>query len=138
MSAKRFLLATLAGGLTLFFLGYLFYVVLLESFFASHSGTATGAVRELPIFWAIILGELALAALVTLIYGRWATISTAMGGLQAGAMIGLLLGLNYGLVIFGTTYTTDLTAVIVDVVVTAIRVGIAGAVIGAILNKIAP
>jgi hypothetical protein len=135
MSAKRFLAAALAGGITLFLLGYLFYVVLLEGFFASHSGTATGAVREAPLIWAIFVGELALAALVTIIFGRWATISTAVGGLKAGAVIGLLLGINYGLVMFGTTNTTDLIAAAVDVVVTAVRVGICGAVIGAILGR---
>jgi hypothetical protein len=33
-----------------------------------------------------------LAALVTLIFGRWASISTPLGGLKAGAIIGLVLG----------------------------------------------
>jgi hypothetical protein len=138
MSAKQFSLATLAGGITLFILGYLFYVVVLAGFFAAHAGTATGAVREPPIIWGIFVAELALAALMTIIYGRWATISTAVGGLKAGAVIGLLYALNFGLVMFATTNTTDLTAVAVDLVVSAVRLGIAGAVIGLILGKVAP
>ena len=43
-----------------------------------------GLTKETPIWWALIIGELLLAALVTLIFGRWASISTPLGGLKAG------------------------------------------------------
>jgi hypothetical protein len=135
MSAKQFLLATLAGFLTLFFLGFLFYAVLLMGFFESHSG---GAMREAPVFWALIVSELTLAALGTLIFGRWAAISTAVGGLKAGILIGLLLGiaLNFGL--YATTTLMDMTGSLVDLLVTTVRLGCAGAVIGLVLGKVKP
>jgi hypothetical protein len=136
MSAKQFLLSTLAGFVTLFFLGFLFYAVLLMDFFGSH--TSAGAMREAPIFWALIVSELTLAALGTIIFGRWASISTAMGGLKAGILIGLLLGIAFNFGMYATSTMMDMTAGLVDIVVTAIRVGASGAVIGLVLGKVSP
>ena len=136
MSAKSFALATVAGGVTLFVLGGLLYGLLLADFFESHS--AANTMRETPIWWALIIGELLLAALVTLIFGRWASISTPLGGLKAGAIIGLLLAAAINFTMFAvSTVFVDPTAGVVDAVVSAIRLGIGGAVIGLVLGKTA-
>ena len=136
MSAKSFVLATVAGGVTLFVLGGLLYGLLLHDFFESHS--AANTMRETPIWWALIIGELLLAALVTLIFGRWASISTPLGGLKAGAIIGLLLAAAINFTMFAvSTVFVDPTAGVVDAVVSAIRLGIGGAVIGLVLGKTA-
>lgn len=136
MSAKSFVLATVAGGVTLFVLGGLLYGLLLADFFESHS--APNTMRETPIWWALIIGELLLAALVTLIFGRWASISTPLGGLKAGAIIGLLLAAAINFTMFAvSTVFVDPTAGVVDAVVSAIRLGIGGAVIGLVLGKTA-
>jgi len=136
MSAKSFVLATVAGGVTLFVLGGLLYGLLLADFFESHS--AANTMRETPIWWALIIGELLLAALVTLIFGRWASISTPLGGLKAGAIIGLLLAAAINFTMFAvSTVFVDPTAGVVDAVVSAIRLGIGGAVIGLVLGKTA-
>ena len=133
MSAKSFLLATVAGGVTLFLVGGLLYGMLLADFFDSHS--AANVMRETPIWGALILGELVLAALVTLIFGRWATISTPMGGLKAGAIIGLLMAVAINLTMYAVSNIVGPTAGVVDVVVSAVRLGVAGAVIGLVLGK---
>ena len=136
MSAKSFALATVAGGVTLFVLGGLLYGLLLADFFESRS--AANTMRETPIWWALIIGELLLAALVTLIFGRWASISTPLGGLKAGAIIGLLLAAAINFTMFAvSTVFVDPTAGVVDAVVSAIRLGIGGAVIGLVLGKTA-
>ena len=136
MSAKSCVLATVAGGVTLFVLGGLLYGLLLADFFESRS--APNTMRETPIWWALIIGELLLAALVTLIFGRWASISTPLGGLKAGAIIGLLLAAAINFTMFAvSTVFVDPTAGVVDAVVSAIRLGIGGAVIGLVLGKTA-
>jgi hypothetical protein len=135
MSAKSFLLATVAGGVTLFLLGGLFYGMLLADFFDSRS--AANVMRETPIWGALILGELVMAALVTLIFGRWATISTPVGGLKAGAIIGLLMAVAINLTMYAVSNIVDPTAGVVEVVVAAVRLGVAGAVIGLVLSKTA-
>lgn len=136
MSAKSFALATVAGGVTLFVLGGLLYGLLLADFFESRS--AANTMRETPIWWALTIGELLLAALVTLIFGRWASISTPLGGLKAGAIIGLLLAAAINFTMFAvSTVFVDPTAGVVGAVVSAIRLGIGGAVIGLVLGKTA-
>jgi hypothetical protein len=129
--SQRTALAALAGGVTLFVLGYVCYVLLLGDFFAGQG--AAGLAQ--PILWAIFLGELALAVLVTYVFNQWATISTFAGGFKAGAVLGALLGLNYGLVQFGAMGAITLTGAAVDTVVTLVRVGIAGGVIGLVLGR---
>jgi len=49
--------------------------------------------------------------LVTIIFQRWAGISTFKTGLKAGAVIGLLLGLATGLWLFSTTTLYDVNLV---------------------------
>ena len=103
MDAKKFIMAMLAGAVTLFLLGYVFYVALLADFFMKAAGSAAGTFRQEPILWSIFLGEAAMAALITLIFGRWASIKTFTGGLKAGAIIGILAGLSINFVFYGTT-----------------------------------
>jgi hypothetical protein len=135
MSTQRFALATVAGGVTLFILGYLIYGLALADFYAANAGSATGVMREEPLFWAVGFGELALAALLTLVLGRWAGISGMGDGLKGGAIVGLLLALAINLIIYGVMNTMNLTAALADVVVAAFRLGLAGAVIGAVISK---
>ena len=62
----------MVGGLVLFLLGYLVYGVLFASFFATNVGTATGVTREPFNFVALLLGQLAFAAILTMIFNRGA------------------------------------------------------------------
>lgn len=135
MSTQKFVLATLAGGVTLFALGGIFYGMLLMDFFLANSGSATGAMKEVPDWFHLVLGELVYAALLTTVLGKWARVSGAGQGFSVGATFGLLLGVALGLTFLGTMNITTPTAVMVDVVVGAIRAGAAGAVIGAIVAR---
>ena len=131
MSAKSFVLATIAGGVTLFILGGVFYGWLLADMFESSG------MREEPIWWALIVGELFLAALVTLIFGRWATISTPVSGLKAGAIIGLIMAAALNFTMYAVSTIIDPTAGAVDVGISVVRLGVAGAVIALVLGKTA-
>ena len=135
MDAKKFIMAALAGGVTLFVLGGIFYAILLADFFNSAAGDSVGTYRQEPIFWAILVGELCAAALVTLIFGRWASISTFAGGAKAGAIFGVLLSLSFGLTMYGTTTLMSMAAVLVDPIVNLIRYVVAGGVIGWVLGR---
>jgi hypothetical protein len=134
MDTKKFALATIAGGVTLFILGYLFYVVLLGGFFEANAGTATGAMKDQPIFWAVLLGELGAAALITLVVG-WSGASGAAGGFKTAATVGFLVAFSINFIIFGVMNVSSLTAALVDLPVAAIRWGVAGAVIGMLGSK---
>ena len=134
MDTKKFALATIAGGITLFILGYVFYEVLLAGFFEANAGTATGVMKETPVFWAVLLGELGAAALITLVLG-WAGASGAGDGFKIAAKVGFLVAFSINFIIFGVMNISSLPAVIVDLPVAAIRWGVAGAVIGLLGSK---
>ncbi len=133
MDTRKFLLGSLVGGIVLFVLGYLFYVVLFSSFFSSH-GTGT-AMKDPPDMLFIILGNLANGALISYIFTKWAGIKTAATGLEAGAVIGLLVGLSWDLVMYGVSNMMDITGTMVDVLVYTAMCGIAGAAIGWFLGR---
>lgn len=132
MSTNKILLAGLIGGITAFILGWLIYGTLLMGFFQENAGSATGVNREMEemVWWAMIIGHLAMGYLFAIIYGRWANISTFATGAKAGAVITLLIALTYDMIWYGSTHLMTLTAAIVDVVVSAVVGAIIGGVVG--------
>jgi len=134
MDAKKFAIGTLVGGIAFFLLGWLMYGMLFMNYFQANVGSATGVNKEAMDMWALFLGNLAMAALFTLIFLRWAGVSTFVGGLKAGAVIGLLIALGYDLTMFGTTNIMTLGGVMMDVVVYTVMSAIAGGLIGLVLG----
>ena len=132
MDGKQFLLATVLGAITLFALGGLVFALALAGFFEANS---TSAMRDAPLFGWIALGQLILAALLTLVLGSWARVSSAGDGLKKGLLFGLLMAGGYDLTLYGTSDLMNLPATVVDVLGVALLVGAAGAVIGAILSR---
>ncbi len=135
MNSSKFVIATLAGGITYFILGFLVYAVALEGFYSAHAGSATGVAKTDMQFWPLILGNLSYAALLAYIYLKWAGIKTFGAGFSAGTTIGFLVGLGINMIAYDTSNIQDLTASIVDVFVWAIMTGIAGGIVGWVLGK---
>ncbi|MEM7482886.1 MAG: hypothetical protein AAF481_17060 [Acidobacteriota bacterium] len=129
--SQRTVLAAVVGGIVLFVLGYLIYGIALADFF---DGQGVGAVDE-PILWAIFVGNLVMAILITYIFAQWASISTFGGGFKGGAIIGGLIALSIGLVMHGVSGEMTLVGVVAEVIVSIVRVGLAGGVIGMLLGR---
>ncbi len=130
-------MATLAGFVVYFMLGFILYGVLLMDFYSSHTGTATGVMRidaDMQ-WWALIAGNVVQAYLLVYIFGNWANITTFGGGLKAGAIIGFIMSLGISLNMYGTTNISDLTSTLVDPVVMSVMLGITGGVIGWVLGR---
>ncbi len=135
MNTNRMLIAGLVGGIVYFLLGFLFYGVLLAKFFAANEGTAQGVMKETPTWWALILGNIFTAMLLSLIFERWASIKTFSTGAQAGALIGGLMGLGFDFTILGTSNISTVSGTIVDVIVLTVMSAIVGGVIGVVLGR---
>ncbi len=137
MTAKTRIMATLAGFVVLFMLGWLLYGMLLMDFFVANAGSATGVNRaeDEMVWWALIVGNVLQAYLLVYIFGKWANITTFAEGLKGGAMIGLILGYAYDLIMYGTTNIMNLTAALVDPLIAAVMMGLAGGVIGWVLGR---
>lgn len=137
MDAKRLVIGTLVGGIATYVLGYLIFEMAFGAFYAANAGSATGVMRDVELVWAVALGSLSYAALVTLGMGNRAGSSTIGAGVKIGAVVGFLLWFTADFTLYGITNTANLTRTVVDPLLELVRGGIVGAVIGAALGRIA-
>ena len=133
MATKQFTMATLAGGVTVFVMGFLLYDLALGDFFAANAGTATGVAKAAIDMVPLAIGQVFLAALLVMVMG-WRGDSSAGDGLKTGAIVGLLFSLGVNLTWYGVFNISNLTATLVDPIVFMIQLGVGGAVIGAVLG----
>lgn len=137
MNTSKFALATFAGGIVYFFLGFIVYAIALEGFYSAHAGIAENVAKtpQGMQFWPLVLGDLAHAALLAYIFLKWAGIKTFGGGFSAGATIGFFVSLGFNMIEYDTANIMDLTGHVVDVFVWAIMTGIVGGIVGWVLGK---
>jgi hypothetical protein len=137
MNTNKILLAGLVGGVVAFILGFLVYGVMLGEFFQSNAGSATGVARgdEEMLWIPMIVGHLAWGFLFSIIYGRWASISTFATGAKTGAVLGLLVSLTQNMISLGSSNIMNTTAALSNVVVVAIISAIVGGTVGWFLGR---
>ena len=136
MDAKRLMIGTLVGGVVLFATGYLIFELAFAAFYAANAGSATGVERDPQLVWAVALGSLSYAALVTLaISGRASSLNIG-AGVKIGAVVGFLLWFTVDFTLYGITNVGNLTRTIVDPLLELVHGGIAGGVIAVVLRKI--
>ncbi len=137
MDIKRFIIGTVVGGIALYILGYVIFNLAFADFFAANAGSATGVWKDPQVIWAIALGTLSYAALITLAIGTRAGSTTIVEGLKVGAIVGFLMWFSADMIFYGIWNVENLTAATVDSLLELVRGGIGGAVIAAVLGKIA-
>ena len=135
MDMKRLAIGTIVGGVTYYVAGYLIFGVGLADFYTANLGSATGLYRNAPLQWAVALGSLSLAALITLgVESRAAP--TIAAGFIVGAVIGFLVWFGVDFIRYGNANAWNLTLTIVDPLLEVIRGGITGTVIAAVLVRV--
>lgn len=138
MTERRFWAAAVAGGVTLFFAGFVLWGLLLAGFFDAHMGTATGVNKAQAQFFHLALGQFFWGVLLAVIIARYAGVSGFVPGLRIGALVGFLMSLSVGLTQFSMTNLVDLTAVLTDPFVSAVWSGLGGGVVGLVLGGGSP
>ncbi len=137
MFTKQNLLATLAGFLVMFLLGYGIWGFATVSFFEAH--TMPHVMKEVPDILLIAISNLIAAFVLSSLFGKWARgYHSAMEGFQFGAWIGIFTGLGMGLLWYATADIYDLTGVLANAVLDIIFYGIIGVVIALVYKKTAP
>ncbi len=136
MDAKQLVTGTIAGGITLFVLGYLIFDLALADFYVANSGSATGLWRDASLVWAVILGTLSYAALITYVMANARGPMTMGTGVAIGAIVAFLLWFTVDFILYGYLNVATLTRTIVDPLLEAVRGGVAGAAIAAVLGKV--
>jgi len=127
-------IATIAGGVAYFLLGWLIYGILLMDFYTANTIQYPGLWKEMPNLLLMFISNLLGAFLLAFIFHRWAGIKTFLGGLTGGLILGLILSLMWDLYFLSSMNLYSLTLVLVDVIVGTIFTGIIGGLIGWILG----
>ncbi|MBI2187894.1 MAG: hypothetical protein HYU37_12385 [Acidobacteria bacterium] len=134
MDLQRFVTGTVAGGVTLFVLGYLIFDVAFAGFYAANAGPAIGVVRDGQLLWAVALGTLAYGALIAYVIVTSRAPLTAGAGVVIGATVAFLVWFTVDFILYGISNLATLTRTVVDPLLEAVRGGVAGAVIAAVLR----
>ena len=137
MNIKRLIIGSLVGGVTLYILGQLIFGMAFAEFYAANSGSATGVARDTNLIWAIMLGSLSYAVLLTLAIETRSGSTSLMDGMKIGAVVGFLLWFTADFILYGLQNVANLTVAIADPLLELVRGGISGAIIAAVLGKIA-
>ena len=134
MDLKNTALATLAGAITLFFMGFIIFALMGATSFVFNGPEASQMKSDFSI-GALFLIEVFTALLITIIYQYWASIGTFMTGAKNGLWLGALLGLIVMADYFSATNFTSISGVIAYAVIHGIRTAVAGGVIGFVLGR---
>ena len=139
MNAKCLSVGTIVGAVTIFATGTaLFRLPVFADFYtyAIASGSATGVLRAAPLFWAVALGSVSYAALVTLavMYGPGST--NVVAGVKTGAVVGLLLWLSSNMMLLGVTNVGDATTALLNPLVELIPGALAGGAIALAVGRL--
>ena len=124
---KKIIWGGLAGGVTFFILGFLFYGLLLKSFFAEHS--PAGIFKEIPDFPILIVGNILMGFFYALILGSWAKASSPGDGAKKAFIMTILFSCGYDLMMYSTSNISTTTGMIGDIATTTVMGTIVGAVV---------
>ncbi len=139
MLTKQNLLATLAGTVGMFLLGYLIWGMAMVGFFESHTLVDVMKPDEEMNLGLIFLGNLAAAFGMATLYGKWSGGSHGFaGGFTFGAWVGVIIGIGMGLVWMGTSNFMDATGHVAEAVIDIFYYGVIGGVIALVYKATAP
>jgi len=134
---KKLILATLAGSVVQFLLGWLVYGLLLANFMNSHTTHYDGLIKDMnsgSFVILIFISGLVMSFLITFIFQRWAKFDNYIKGLTAGMLLGFFIALAYDLSSLAMMNMISVSAMVVDVIANTVVVGIVGAVIACVLG----
>lgn len=137
---KRVLIATLAGGVAAFLLGWLVMGILLKDYYAENCPAMQSMMKSEEEMMGtglvfMFLSNCVMAYLFAIVFDRWANISTFTAGLLGGFLISLCVALSYDLSFYAmTNMFPNASMVIVDVLVSTGMGAVVGGIVAAVLG----
>ncbi|MGI9224456.1 MAG: hypothetical protein ACR2QX_08285 [Woeseiaceae bacterium] len=132
--SKRFIVAAVAGSVTMLLVGFLLYGLVFAGLFREGALTIPGVMKQSPEILWIVAGQVGFGILVTLVIS-WRGTTSFAGGALTGALFGFLMAIGYDFAQYGTSNLWSLTATLLDPFITALMIGSAGGVIGFVLGR---
>ena len=125
----KILRGTVFGGIAFFFLGWLFWGILLMDFSANNYNQDVYLQNNEMVWWALIISNFVYALLTTL-FLKWGQAKTWIDGLKIGVLFGILYAVTTDLGIYSmTNILLNVLAIIVDALAYALITGLLGIVI---------
>jgi hypothetical protein len=140
MDAKRLVLGTLVGALTLSATGYVIFGIAFPGFFSNfmNAGAATGVERRPLLLWAVALAMLSYGLLLTLAITSRTGAPSVRAGITTGAVVSFLVWFTADFMLYGISYVGDLRGTLIDPLLELVAGAIAGGVIAAVLGSSRP
>jgi hypothetical protein len=136
MKTKRVIVGMLVAGVTLFFLGWFVYGMLLLDFMAANCNNPNARPESEMVWWSLIVSNLAWGLLLSLIL-VWDGRLMAGPGAKIGAIFGLLIGVGFDLSMYSmTTMYSNLIVIAVDSLAAGLMYAIAGAITAWAMGRI--
>lgn len=131
MNTNKFLVGGIIGGIANFLLGWLVWGMLLMNFMTENSNQASGVFRkeEDMVWWALIVGNLAIGFLISYVLAK-GNVNSVSGGAMTGGVVGLLTSVGIDCMMYAQMDLFHKKAMAVDVVATVVVAAIVGAIIG--------
>ena len=134
--SSKIIIAGIIAGIVSFFLGWVVWGMLLESYYDGAMIQYEGMEKENMNFIALIIAQLAGGILLAYIIGNFSGTMSMMRGATIGAIVGFFWCLSIDLMFFSMyNMFANNTVIIVDLIVNTIFSGILGAVIGWWLSR---
>jgi hypothetical protein len=134
MKILPFLLASVAGAVVMFLLGFIIYVLLMGGM-DPEAFPAEMGYRTNPDIGMIFLSNLFAAMIITLICGAWGKAYTFSSGTLIGAIFGALLSLTYGTSMMAFRTDMETGRMLLDVGLSLVVYGLPGGIISLILSR---
>lgn len=131
---RRFIIAAVAGSITMLVVGFLLYGLLFAGLFREGALTIPGVMKQPPEILWILAGQVGFGLLIALVIS-WRGATSFTSGAQTGALFGFLMAIGYDFAQYGTSNLWTLTATLLDPLLTAVLVGSAGGAIGFVLGR---
>ena len=132
----RIIAGSVAGAITMYLSGFLIFGLLLADYVKANTHQYAGLVKDPPEHVSLFLFNLVWAALLTIIFVKWAGIKSFISGMGAGALIFFLmnLGIDLSFNAFMNLFT-GFAPMAVDVLASTFLGALSGGVIGFVLGK---
>ncbi len=129
----RFILTAIAGALFSLIIGWIIYGMLLQNYMMENT-YYPDILKNPPDWRTLIIANLCWAALLTLIFQKWANVSSFMNGIKAGFLLSIPLALGATSTMHYMFHMFSRHWLMVDTVVLVVIITLTGGVIGALLG----
>lgn len=131
---SKFIIASVAGGIASFLLGWLIYGILLMDFMKANSMKYANLMKEPPNMITLAVSNIFWAALFAYIFQKWANVNSFMGGFKAGLPISFIIALGYYSSMHAFYHLFTRTWLITDTIVSTLFYAVVAGVVGAVLG----